>query len=45
MQEKGVNYWKTYAPVVKWISVRIMLTLAEIENLHTKSIDFVLAYP
>ena len=25
--------------------VRIMLTLAAIENLQTKSIDFVLAYP
>ena len=34
-----------YAPVVQWMSVRIMLTLASIENLHTKSIDFVLAYP
>ena len=27
------------------MSVRIMLTLAAIKNLHTKSIDFVLAYP
>ena len=27
------------------MSVRIMLTLSAIENLHTKSIDFVLAYP
>ena len=27
------------------MSVRIMLTLAAIENLHTKSIDFVLTYP
>ena len=45
MQEKGINYWETYAPVVQWTSVRIMLTLAAIENLHTKSIDFVLAYP
>ena len=45
MQEKGINYWETYAPVVQWMSVRIMLTLAAIENLHTKSIEFVLAYP
>ena len=44
MQEKGINYWETYAPVVKWMSVGIILTLATIENLHTKSIDFVLAY-
>ena len=27
------------------MSFRIMLTLAAIENLHTKSIDFLLAYP
>ena len=45
MQEKGVNYWETYAPVVQWTSVRIMLTLVAIKNLHTNSIDFVLAYP
>ena len=43
--KKRCNYWETYAPVVQWISVRIMLTLAAIENLHIKSIDFVLAYP
>ena len=45
MQDKCINYWETYAPVVQWMSVRIMLTLAGIENLHKKSIDFVLAYP
>ena len=45
MKEKVINYWETYAPVVQWISVRIMLILAAIENLHNKSIEFVLAYP
>ena len=45
MQEKGINYWETYASVVQWMRIRIMLTLAAIENLPTKSIDFVLAYP
>ena len=45
IHEKGINYWETYALVVQWMSVRIMLTLAAIENLNTKSIDFVLAYP
>ena len=34
-----------YAPLVEWMSDTIMLTLAGIENLHTKSIDFVLTYP
>ena len=45
MQEKGINFWETYAPVVQWMSVRIILILAAIKNLHTKSINFVLAYP
>ena len=36
MQEKGINYWETVVPVLQWMSVRIMLTLAVIENLHTK---------
>ena len=44
MQEKVINYWEMYSPVVQWMRVRIMLTLASIENLHTKSIEFVLAY-
>ena len=30
---------------MKWMNVKIMLTIAAIENLLTKSIDFVLAYP
>ena len=45
MKEKVINYWEIYAPVVQCMSDRIMLTLASIEKLHTKSIDFVLAYP
>ena len=45
IQEKGINYGEKYAPVVQCMSIRIMLKLAEIENLHTKSIDFVLTYP
>ena len=44
MQERGINYWETYTPVVQWIIVRIMLTLAAIKNLHNKSINFVIAY-
>ena len=36
IQEKGINYRETYAPLMQWMSVRIMLTLAAIENLHTK---------
>ena len=45
MQRWGVDYWETYAPVVNWISVRLLMVLSLIYNLETKSIDFVLAFP
>ena len=44
-QQWGVNYWDTYAPVVSWSSIRILMTLAELHNFHTKSADFVQAFP
>ena len=44
-QEYGVNYWETYSPVVKWISLRLMLILSIMNSWHTKQIDFVMAYP
>jgi hypothetical protein len=45
MQIHGENFWDTYAPVVNWISIRIMLTLSVIHKLYTTSIDFTLAFP
>ena len=45
MQHWGVSYWETYAPVVNWMSVRILLILSIIFNLKSRSIDFVLAFP
>ena len=45
MQQWGVNYWDTYATVVKWISVRFLLVLYELIRLESKAIDFVLAFP
>ena len=44
-QQWGVNFWDTYAPVVSWSSIRILLIMANLHNLTTKSIDFVQAYP
>ena len=41
-QQWRVNYWETYAPSVKWISVQFLLILAEILDLDTKAIYFVL---
>ena len=45
MQTWGVNYWETYAPVVNWLSVRMLMILSIIHDLETRSIDFVLAFP
>ena len=45
MQIYGESYWDTYAPVVNWISIRMMLTLSVIHELYTTSIDFTLAFP
>jgi hypothetical protein len=45
MQTWGQNYWETYAPVVNMVSVRILLAVAKIHGLSSKSIDFVHAFP
>jgi hypothetical protein len=39
------NYWESYAPVVNWASVRLILAIAKIHCLLSKSIDFILAFP
>jgi hypothetical protein len=45
MQRWGENYWETYSPVVNMLTVRLILTIAHIHKLESKSIDFVLAFP
>ena len=40
-----VDYWDTYSPVVSWQTIRLVFTLAIINNWHIRSIDFVLAFP
>ncbi len=44
MQTWGTNYWETYAPVVNWASICLLLAVAKIHSLPSKSIDFVLAF-
>ena len=44
-QEYAVNYYDTYAPVVTWPAIRLLLTLSIINNWYTRQVDFVLAYP
>ena len=45
MQKWGENYWETYSPVVNMLTVRLLLIICKIHKLHSKSIDFVLAFP
>ena len=45
MQTWGENYWKTYTPVVRLLSVRKILIVSKFHNLETRSIDFVLVSP
>ena len=42
MQQYGVNYWETYSPTVNWISVRFLMIVAQVLELDTQAIDFVL---
>ena len=44
-QEYAVNYFDTYAPVVAWPVIRILMTLSILNKWKTRQIDFVLAYP
>ena len=44
MNQWGANYWEIYPPVVNWMSVRSMLNLNILRELHTKSIDVFLVY-
>jgi hypothetical protein len=45
MQTWGHNYWETYASVVNWASVWLILDIRKIHGLSSKSIDFVLPFP
>ena len=44
-QEHGVNFWETYAPVVRWQILRLFFIHSILKGWHSKQMDFVLAYP
>jgi hypothetical protein len=44
-QVQGVHYEETYPPVVGWSTIQIFMTLAIINNWHTRQFDFVQAFP
>jgi hypothetical protein len=44
-QIQGVHYEETYAPAVGWATIRFFMSLAIINNWHTRQLEFVLACP
>ena len=45
MQQYGVDYWETYAPVVHWSTVRLILVLSAMLGLKSRQIDYTQAFP
>ena len=41
---EGEDYDKTYAPVVSWMSIRLLLTFVVAFGWHTQQVDYVAAY-
>jgi hypothetical protein len=44
-QVYGMNYFKTYAPVVTWFAIRLMIIFKIIFGWALRQVDFVMAYP
>ena len=44
-QQYGIDYTDTYAPVISWTTVRILLILSVLLNLKTRQVDYVQAFP
>ena len=43
-QIEGVDFFETYAPVVSWSTVRLLLILSIVLGLATKQVDYTLAF-
>jgi hypothetical protein len=44
MQQEGVDYFETYAPVVQWSTIRMILTLVLREGWSTRQVDYTNAF-
>ncbi len=44
LEIEGVHYWDTYAPVVNWNTVRLMLILSAQLGLETLQVDYTAAF-
>ena len=42
---KGIHYEKTFSLVLVWSTVRLLLTLSDVYEQHTKQINLVLVFP
>ena len=40
-----MNYFETYAPVVTWFAIRLVIVMGIIFNWALRQVDFVMAYP
>ena len=45
MQEYGVKYYDTHAPVMTWFAIRLMIVFGILFNRSMCQIDFVMAHP
>ena len=44
LQREGIDYFETYAPVVQWSTIRLVLTLILANNWVTKQVDYTNAF-
>ena len=44
MQKEGVDYFETYAPVVQWSTIRLLLTLTLANDWTTRQVDYTNAF-
>ncbi len=44
-QEFGTNYYKTYAPVVTWFAIQLLIVFGILFDWALCQVDFVMAYP
>ncbi len=44
-QEFGTNYYETYAPVVTWFAIQLLIVFGILFNWDVCQVDFVVAYP
>ena len=43
-QQQGIDYFETFAPVVMWLTVRLLLIMSLLLDLQTKQIDYTAAF-